>query len=71
MKYLLLVVGLIASCVVVTSCGNSFSEIEGGELRKRAYRCVIETNITPADIQVCKNIQRECRRRQDEGQFDC
>ena len=45
--------------------------MEGAELRKRAYRCVTDANLTTADIQICSNIQRECKRRQDEGQFDC
>jgi hypothetical protein len=52
-------------------CNSSLSEIEGSELRKRAYRCVIDTNLTAAELQVCQNIQRECKRRQSEGQFDC
>jgi hypothetical protein len=56
---------------MVTACDSNLSTMEGGELRKRAYRCVIETNMTVAEIQICKNIQRECQRRQDTGQFDC
>ncbi len=52
-------------------CNSSLSSIEGNELRKRAYLCVVDTNLTAAEIQVCKNIQRECKRRQAEGQFDC
>lgn len=71
MKYLLLVVVLIASCFVVTACNNSLSVTESSELRKRAYRCATEANMSSAEIQVCKNIQRECQRREDAGQFDC
>ncbi|MFT7410135.1 MAG: hypothetical protein ACI9EX_000720 [Oleispira sp.] len=70
-KYYLLVVALIASCFVVTACNSHLSGVESGELRQRAYRCDIETNLTQAEIQVCKNIQRECQRREDAGQFDC
>ncbi|MFT6114406.1 MAG: hypothetical protein ACI9MS_003606 [Glaciecola sp.] len=70
MKYLL-VVTLIASCLVVIACNSNLSSIEGVELRERAYRCVTETNMTTAEIQVCRNIQRECQRREDAGQFDC
>jgi hypothetical protein len=70
-KYLLISAALFASCFMVTACDSNLSTMEGGELRKRAYRCVIETNMTVAEIQICKNIQRECQRRQDTGQFDC
>ena len=45
--------------------------MEGGELRERAYLCLIATDQSTAEIQVCKNIQRECKRRQKAGQFDC
>jgi len=45
--------------------------MDGSELRKRAYSCLVETSSTAAEIQVCENIQRECLRRQKAGQFDC
>ncbi|MEH6450647.1 MAG: hypothetical protein V7765_18405 [Oleispira sp.] len=70
MKYLLTAV-LVASSLIVTACDSSLSTIEGGELRKRAYLCVIDTNMSTVDIQICSNIQRECKRRQDAGIFDC
>jgi hypothetical protein len=70
-KYLLLVVVLIASCFVVTACNGHLSGVESGELRKRADRCATEMNMTQAEIQVCKNIERECQHREDAGQFDC
>jgi hypothetical protein len=70
-KYFLLVVALIASCFVITACNGHLSGVESGELHKRAYRCANEMNMTQAEIQVCKNIQRECQRREDAGQFDC
>jgi hypothetical protein len=70
-KYPLLVVALTVSCFVVTACNSHFSDVESGELRKRADRCATEMNMTQAEIQVCKNIQRECQRREDAGQFDC
>jgi hypothetical protein len=70
-KYLLLVVTLIASCLVITACNSHLSGIESGELRKRAYRCATEMNMTTAEIQVCRNIQRECQLREEAGQFDC
>lgn len=70
MKYLLTSL-MTLSLFAVEGCNSSLSGIEGSELRKRAYRCVVETDLTAAEIQVCKNIQRECKRRQAEGQFDC
>lgn len=56
---------------MITACDSSLSKVEGGELRKRAYRCVIGVDMTATDIQICNNIQRECQRRQKAGQFDC
>jgi hypothetical protein len=55
----------------ITACDSNLSTSTGAELRKRAYRCATDANLTAADIQICSNIQRECKRRQDEGQFDC
>jgi hypothetical protein len=69
-KYLITAV-VLALSLVVSGCNSSLSNIEGAELRKRAYRCVIETNMSTAEIQICSNIQRECKRRQDDGIFDC
>lgn len=70
MKYLL-ALAIATSCLSITACNGSLSSIDGAELRKRAYKCVIEDNLTAAELQVCQNIQRECKRRQDAGQFDC
>ncbi len=70
MKYLLAIT-LLVSCIILPACNSSLSSIEGAELRKRAYRCLNDTNLTAAELQVCKNIQRECKRRQVDGVFDC
>lgn len=70
MKYLLSTMILLSS-LIMSACNGSLSNIEGGELRKRAYTCVIDTNLSAAEIQVCRNIQRECQRRQKVGIFDC
>ena len=71
MKYILITAVLFVFSFFVTACDSNLSTMEGAELRKRAYRCVTDANLTTADIQICSNIQRECKRRQDEGQFDC
>jgi hypothetical protein len=69
-KYLLAAV-LFTSCFITTACDSKLSAMEGGELRKRAYLGVIETNMSTVEIQICNNIQRECERRQGKGIFDC
>jgi predicted ATPase with chaperone activity len=66
-----MMVALFASCFIIASCDSNLSTIEGSELRKRAYHCVMEVKMTTADLQICQNIQRECLRRQQAGQFDC
>lgn len=56
----------------LTGCfNNQYADIEDSELRRRAYRCVINSNPSTAEIQVCKNIRRECDRRREEGRFVC
>ncbi len=71
MKYLFICVASLLGLVSLSACESSFSDMEGGELRERAYLCLIATDQSTAEIQVCKNIQRECKRRQKAGQFDC
>ena len=70
MNYLL-TVALLASYFTLTACDSNLSKLEGSALRERAYRCANEMNMTTAEIQVCKNIQRECQRRQNAGRFEC
>ena len=70
-KHILVTAALITSCFVATACNSSLSSTESGELRKRAYECNAETNTSISGLQICKNIQRECERRENEGQFDC
>lgn len=67
----LLALALAISCISISACNGSLSNIDGAELRKRAYQCVIEDDLTAAELQVCRNIQRECKKRQNAGQFDC
>jgi hypothetical protein len=67
LKYLALPLILL----LLSACTNELAKIENDELRKRAYRCLIATNQTPAEIQVCKNLHRECERRRNEGNYAC
>ena len=71
MKYLCISVICFLGMTSLVSCSNNFTEMDASDLRKRAHRCVIESNSTAAKLQVCENIKRECLRRQKAGQFDC
>lgn len=71
MKSLFRCVICFFGAVSLLGCGNNFADMEGSELRERAYNCVIESSSSAAQSQVCENIKRECLRRQKAGQFDC
>ena len=62
---------LVMSVLLVSACTNELAEIKDSELRSRAYRCVVEADQSTAEIQVCKNLERECERRREEGNFVC
>lgn len=71
MKYLFICALSFFSLISLSGCESAFSKMEGSELRTRAYHCVIAIDQTVAQLQVCENIQRECKRRRDAGRFDC
>lgn len=71
MKYLLILNLTLLTVFSVSGCDSNFTQMDGAELRKRAYSCLVETSSTAAELQVCENIRRECERRQEAGQFDC
>ncbi|MBL4796536.1 MAG: hypothetical protein JKY50_03905 [Oleispira sp.] len=71
MKYLLICTTFYVCVASLVGCGNTFSEMEGVELRERSYHCLAEASSTAAELQVCENIRRECQRRQEAGEFDC
>ena len=50
---------------------SAFKDTPDKELRKRNYQCQIAGDLAPAEIQVCKNIRRECDRRAAEGSYVC
>lgn len=67
MKHLLLLVVL-----GLVGCSNDqFADISDKELRQRDYRCKMMANPSTAEIQVCKNIRRECERRAAAGNYAC
>lgn len=61
----------VLSAFSLTACDSGLSSIAPSELRKRAYSCEMSVDLTAAEIQVCKNIKRECKRREKEGKYDC
>ncbi len=62
---------LILAALSISACDGRFANLEASELRKRAYECEQGVNLTAPEIQVCKNIMRECKRREANGQYDC
>lgn len=62
---------LILAALSISACDGRFASLEASELRKRAYECEQGANLTAPEIQVCKNIMRECKKREANGQYDC
>ena len=70
MKYLLTASMLIA-CFTITACDSQMASMDKTELRKRFYHCENDSDLTAPELQVCKNIKRECQRRQKLGRYEC
>ncbi|UTW47143.1 hypothetical protein [Bacterioplanoides sp. SCSIO 12839] len=47
------------------------SKLSDKELRKRHAQCRTGVNLSAPEIQVCKNIARECERRAEKGNWAC
>lgn len=63
---------LLLALLLLVGCGNGqFSSMSDKELRQRDYRCKMMANPSTAEIQVCKNIRRECKRRAESGNYAC
>ncbi|GAA6145648.1 MAG: hypothetical protein CSH37_05810 [Thalassolituus sp.] len=65
---------LLFMIVVLTGCelGQSpFADTSNRELRERNYKCQMASSLSAAEIQVCKNIRRECDARAEKGNFVC
>ena len=66
-KYLfLLTIGLLTACNQ-----TGMSHLDDRDLRHRHHQCRMAVDASPAEIQVCKNIKRECENRQDTGNYAC
>ncbi|MCD8521239.1 MAG: hypothetical protein LRY66_09695 [Saccharospirillaceae bacterium] len=57
--------------VVLLGCSDGMGSIPDSELRQRHYRCQMATGQSSAEIQVCKNIKRECEQRASDGNYAC
>lgn len=56
----------------VTGCGNSaMSHLSDKELRQRHAKCRMGTGLSAPEIQVCKNLKRECELRAEKGNYAC
>ncbi|HBS41960.1 MAG TPA: hypothetical protein DEA26_04715 [Oceanospirillales bacterium] len=65
---------LFVLIVVLSACGMQKSGLQlatDKELRKRNYECQMASSLSPAEIQVCQNIRRECDRRAGQGNYVC
>lgn len=70
MKYLL-TASILVACFSITACDSQMASIDKSELRKRFYDCENALDLTAPELQVCKNIKRECQRRQKLGRYEC
>lgn len=65
---------LVCIPVILLGCdlhSSTYRDMSDKELRKRNYQCQIAGDLAPAEIQVCKNIRRECDRRAAKGSYVC
>lgn len=65
---------LFVLITALTACGVQKSGLQlatDKELRKRNYECLMASSLSPAEIQVCKNVRRECDRRAGQGNYVC
>jgi len=65
---------LIVMVTFISGCGlveSPFADTPDKELRERNYRCQMASSLSAPEIQVCKNIRRECDARAEKGNFVC
>jgi len=71
-KSLLLLCTLLPLVLLTSACTDSaMSQLSDKELRVRHAKCIMSADLSAAEIQVCKNIARECDRRAREGNWAC
>lgn len=62
---------LIASVILITACESKWTKLADDQLAAKAGECASIADPSSAMIQVCKNTQRECERRRDNGIYVC
>lgn len=50
---------------------DGLSGIDDKDLRSQNYHCMHAVNLTAAELQVCKNVRRECEKRAAKGNYVC
>ena len=62
---------VVASTVFVAGCDNKMSGLSDEDLADSMHDCGVNQNQSPGMAIKCDNIERECKRRRDEGRFVC
>ena len=62
---------LVMAAVLLTACENKWEKMPDDELAAKSAECMALTDPSSAMIQVCKNYERECSRRRDNGIYVC
>lgn len=61
----------IIPLIALTACESKWEKMPDHELAEKASECLYMNSPGPAQIQVCKNYQRECERRREKGIYVC
>ena len=61
----------LAALLLVCGCESKWEKMPDHELAQKASECMNMNAPGPAQIQICKNYQRECERRRKMGIYVC
>lgn len=62
---------LISTAILLTACESKWEKIPDDVLAAKSSECMSIHDPSSAMIQVCKNYQRECERRRENGIYVC
>ena len=62
---------MLGMFIVLAGCESKWEKMSDHELAEKAAECLYMNSPGPAQIQVCKNYQRECERRRKKGIYVC
>lgn len=62
---------IVALAIILTACESKWEKMPDDELAAKNSECYGVDDPAPAMIQVCKNYQRECERRRENGIYVC